>query len=262
MQTKVMDTIRPAIYPSLSGKSIFITGGGSGIGAAFTRAFAHQGSRVAFIDIAEDASRALADELQTAGASKPLFLRCDICDIEALRASIEQAHARNGYTSVLVNNAANDDRHSFESVTPEYWDERMAINLRHMFFAAQAIAPQMKRLGGGSIINMGSIVWRLKDNALPAYSSCKAAVHGLTRAMATEYGPSGIRVNTISPGAVWTERQIRLWLTPELESQVMAGQTLPTRILPEDIANMALFLASDAGAKCSAQDFVVDGGWS
>jgi NAD(P)-dependent dehydrogenase (short-subunit alcohol dehydrogenase family) len=257
-----METSQPATYPDLAGKTAFITGGGSGIGAAFTRAFALQGSRVAFIDIAEESSRALGDELGVVGASKPLFLRCDIRDIEALRAAVEQARRQFGDASVLINNAANDDRHSFDSVTPEYWDERISVNLRHMFFTAQAIAPQMKRAGGGSIINMGSIVWRLKGNGLPAYSACKAGVHGLTRAMATEYGPSGIRVNTISPGAVWTERQVRLWLTPEFERQVMAGQTLRTRILPEDIANMALFLASDAGAKCSAQDFVVDGGWS
>jgi D-xylose 1-dehydrogenase len=251
-----------AIYPDLASKTVFITGGGGGIGAAYTTAFAGQGSRVAFIDIAEQPSRALADKIHAEGAPKPLFLACDIRNIESLRAAIEQTRAQFGDISVLVNNAANDDRHSFESVTPEYWDERMVINLRHMFFAAQAIAPQMKRLGGGSIVNMGSIVWRLKDSRLPAYSACKAAVHGLTRAMATEYGPSGIRVNTISPGAIWTDRQIKLWLTPEFERQVMAGQTLPTRILPEDVANMALFLASDAGAKCSAQDFVIDGGWS
>jgi len=257
-----MDTTRTAIYPDLSGKNVLITGGGSGIGAAYTKAFAHQGSRVAFVDIAEDASRALADELHAAGAPKPLFLRCDIRDIDAFRAAIEQARAQNGDISVLVNNAASDDRHKFEDVTPEYWDQRIAINLRHMFFAAQAIAPQMKRLGGGSIINMGSIVWRLKGNGLPAYSACKAGVHGLTRAMATEYGPSGIRVNTISPGAVWTERQIRLWYSPEYEQQIITGQTLKARISPEDVANMALFLASNAGAKCSAQDFVVDGGWS
>jgi D-xylose 1-dehydrogenase len=257
-----MDTTTAAIYPSLSGKNVFITGGGSGIGAAFTKAFARQGSRVAFIDIAGDASKALADELQSAGTPKPLFLQCDIRDVEALRGAIEQGRAQLGDFSVLINNAANDDRHATESVTPEYWDERMAINLRPMFFTVQAIAPQMKRLGGGSIINMGSIVWRLKGAGLPAYSACKAAVHGLTRSMATEYGPSGIRVNTLSPGAVWTERQIRLWYSPEYEQQIMTGQTLKTRIMPEDVANMALFLASDAGAKCSAQDFVVDGGWS
>jgi NAD(P)-dependent dehydrogenase (short-subunit alcohol dehydrogenase family) len=255
-----MDQI--ALYKDLAGKNIFITGGGSGIGAAFTSAFALQGARVAFIDIASDVSKALAEQLRNAGAPEPLFLQCDIREVEALRAAIDQAHAQLGDFSVLINNAANDDRHATESVTPQYWDERMAINLRPMFFTVQGIAPQMKRLGGGSIINMGSIVWRLKGAGLPAYSACKSAVHGLTRSLATEFGPSGIRVNTISPGAVWTERQVRLWYSPEYEQQIMAGQTLKTRIMPEDVANMALFLASDAGAKCSAQDFVVDGGWS
>ena len=257
-----MDTTRPAIYPSLAGKAVFITGGGSGIGASFTRAFALQGSRVAFVDIAREPSHTLAEEIANGGMLKPLFLPCDVRDIEALRAAIGQAHSQLGDLSILINNAASDDRHIFDSVTPAYWDERIATNLRHMFFAAQAIAPQMKRLGGGCIVNMGSIIWRLKHTGLPAYSACKAAVNGLTRTMATEYGPAGIRVNTISPGAVWTERQIRLWYTPEFEQQVMTGQCLPVRVLPDDIANMALFLASDAGAKCSAQDFVVDAGWS
>jgi D-xylose 1-dehydrogenase len=257
-----MTDTRPAIYPDLAGRVVFITGGGSGIGAAYTRAFALQGSRVAFIDIAEEHSRALAEEISATGAPKPLFQRCDVRDIEALRSAIEQVRAQLGDISILINNAASDDRHTFESVTPAYWDERIATNLRHMFFAAQAIAPQMKRIGGGCIINMGSIIWRLTHTGLPAYSTSKAAVTGLTRTMAREYGPSGIRVNTISPGAVWTERQIKLWYTPEFEQRVREGQCLPTRVLPDDIANMALFLASDAAAKCSGQDFVVDAGWS
>jgi NAD(P)-dependent dehydrogenase (short-subunit alcohol dehydrogenase family) len=257
-----MTDTRPAFYPSLAGKVTFITGGGSGIGAAYTRAFAAQGSRVAYIDIAEEHSRALAEEIGAGQALKPLFLRCDVRDIEALRATIEQARAELGDIAVLINNAASDDRHTFESVTPAYWDERIATNLRHMFFAAQAIAPQMKRLGGGCIINMGSIIWRLTHTGLPVYSTSKAAVNGLTRTMAREYGPMGIRVNTISPGAVWTERQIKLWYTPEFEQRMREGQCLPTRVLPDDVANMALFLASDAAAKCSGQDFVVDAGWS
>jgi NAD(P)-dependent dehydrogenase (short-subunit alcohol dehydrogenase family) len=250
-----------AIYPSLADKVVFISGGGSGIGAAYTRAFAQQRSRVVFIDIAEESGRALAEEI-SAGGPRPIFMRCDVRDIEALRATIEQARAQLGDISILINNAASDDRHTFESVTPAYWDERIAINLRHMFFAAQAIAPQMERLGGGCIINMGSIIWRLTHTGLPAYSTSKAAVTGLTRTMAREYGPAGIRVNTISPGAVWTERQIKLWYTPEFEQRMREGQCLPVRVLPEDVANLALFLASDAAAKCSGQDFVVDAGWS
>jgi D-xylose 1-dehydrogenase len=257
-----MPDTRPAIYPSLANKTVFITGGGSGIGAAFTRAFALQGSRVAFIDIAQESGRALAEEIAATGAPKPLFLATDVRDIAALRAAIEQAHTQLGDIAILINNAASDDRHASETVTADYWDDRIAVNLRHMFFAAQAIAPQMKRLGGGCIINLGSIIWRLRHIGLPAYITSKAAVTGLTRTLAREYGPAGIRVNTISPGAVWTERQIKLWYTPEFEHEVMTGQCLQIRIQPDDIANMALFLASDAGAKCSAQDFVVDAGWS
>jgi D-xylose 1-dehydrogenase len=257
-----MDTSAMAIYPSLANKIVFITGGGSGIGAAFTRAFVDQGSRVAFVDIAEETSGALVDEMQVEGAVPPMFVKCDVRNIEALRQAIERVRVDLGEINVLINNAASDDRHALDTVTPEYWDERIAVNLRHMFFAAQAVAPQMKSLGGGAIINMGSIIWRLRHTGLPAYITSKAAVTGLTRTMAREFGPFGIRVNTISPGAVWTERQIKLWYTPEFEKEIIAGQCLDTRVRPEDIANMALFLASDAGAKCSAQDFVVDGGWS
>jgi D-xylose 1-dehydrogenase len=257
-----MDASATAIYPSLANKTVFITGGGSGIGAAFTRAFADQGSRVAFVDVSRETSEALVDELKVEGTKKPLFLPCDVRDIDALRSAIEKARVQLGGVSVLVNNAASDDRHAFEEVTPDYWDDRVDVNLRHMFFAAQAVAPQMTDLGGGAIINMGSIIWRLKHTGLPAYITSKAAVTGLTRTLARQLGPLGIRVNTISPGAVWTERQIKLWYTPEFEKEIMAGQCLDTRVRPEDIANMALFLASDAGAKCSAQDFVVDAGWS
>ncbi len=257
-----MDTSRPSIYPSLADKTVFISGGGSGIGAAFTRAFALQGARVGFVDIAEDASRSLVEQIHAAGGAKPVFVRCDIREIDTLQDAIEKIRAELGDIGVLINNAASDDRHALDEVTPAYWDDRIAVNLRHMFFAAQAILPHMKRLGGGAIINLSSIIWRLKLTGLPAYSTSKAAVIGLTRTLATEFGPFNIRVNTLSPGAVWTDRQIQLWYTPEFEKDVMAGQCLKTRVLPEDVANMALFLASDAGAKCSAQDFIVDGGWS
>jgi D-xylose 1-dehydrogenase len=253
---------KSAVYPDLAGKSILITGGGSGIGAAFTEAFAGQNARVAFLDIAAEPSQLLAKKIAAETANAPHFFQCDVRDLSALQFAIDQAHAKIGDISILINNAANDDRHSFESVTPEYWDERFATNLRHMFFAAKAIAPQMRRLGGGSIINMSSIIWRLAHTGLPAYITCKAAVIGLTRTQAREYGPHGIRVNSISPGAVWTERQIKLWYKPDFEKEMMEGQCLPSRILPEDIANMALFLASDAAAKCTSSDFTVDAGWS
>jgi D-xylose 1-dehydrogenase len=251
-----------AIYPDLAGKSVLITGGGSGIGAAFTEAFARQNAKIAFLDIAAGTSQALAKKVTAETGAAPHFFQCDVRDLAALQSAINQAHAKIGDISILINNAASDDRHSFESVTPEYWDERFATNLRHMFFAAKAIAPQMQHLGGGSIINMSSIIWRLAHTGLPAYITCKAAVIGLTRTQAREYGPHNIRVNAISPGAVWTERQIKLWYTPEFEQEMMRGQCITARILPEDIANMALFLASDAAAKCTAQDFTVDAGWS
>jgi D-xylose 1-dehydrogenase len=251
-----------ATYPDLAGKSVFITGGGSGIGAAFTEAFARQNAKVAFLDIAAEASEALAEKIAAETNNVPHFFQCDVRDIAALQSAIDQAHAKIGDISILINNAASDDRHSFENVTPEYWDERLATNLRHMFFAAKAIAPQMQRLGGGSIINMSSIIWRLAITGLPAYSTCKAAVIGLMRTQAREYGQHNIRVNAISPGAVWTERQIKLWYTPEFEQEMMKGQCITARVMPEDIANMALFLASDAASKCTAQDFTVDAGWS
>jgi NAD(P)-dependent dehydrogenase (short-subunit alcohol dehydrogenase family) len=257
-----MDTSRPARYAGLADKTVFITGGGSGIGAAFTRAFAGQGARVAFVDIAEGASRALTAEIEKERGTPALFIACNLRDIGALQAAIEKTRSQLGDIGVLINNAGNDDRHTMEQVTPPYWDERIAVNMRHMFFAAQAVAPQMKRLGGGAIINLGSIIWRLKHTGLPVYNVIKASVTGLTRVLARELGPFGIRVNTISPGAVWTERQIKLWYTPEFEKEVMTGQCLKARVLPSDVANMALFLASDGAEKCTAQDFIVDGGWS
>ena len=251
-----------ATYPDLAGKTVFITGGGSGIGAAFTQAFSRQNARVAFIDIAAEPSNALVQKIQQETSLTPKFYQCDVRDIPALQNAIDQARSALGDISILINNAASDDRHAFDAVTPAYWDDRIAVNLRHMFFAAQAIVPQMKRLGGGAIINLSSIIWRLAHTGLPAYSTSKAAVIGLTRTQAREYGPHGIRVNAISPGAVWTERQIKLWYTPEFELEMKNGQCLDTRVLPEDIANMALFLTSDAASKCTAQDFTVDAGWS
>jgi D-xylose 1-dehydrogenase len=257
-----MNTPRSANYPSLANRTVLITGGGSGIGAAITRGFASQGARVAVLDVAEEAAKALTQVIEAENGAKVTFVRCDLRDIEALRAAVAEVGKQLGDIGVLVNNAGNDDRHVFEDVTPEYWDNRMAVNSRHMFFAAQAVVPQMKRLGGGSIVNMGSIIWRLKHAGSAVYNMAKASVNGLTGALARELGPLGIRVNTVSPGAVWTERQIKLWFTPEFERQIMAGQCLKQRLLPEDVADMVLFLASDASARCSGQEFTVDAGWS
>lgn len=258
-----MDTGRKTSrYAGLAGKTVFITGGGSGIGAAFTRGFAEQGARVGFVDIAEEASRGLAAEIQKETGTAPLFIGCDLRDVASLQAAIEKVRAELGDIGVLINNAGNDDRHSLQQVTPAYWDERIAVNLRHMFFAAQAVAPQMNRNGGGAIVNLGSITWRLKQTDVAVYGISKASVVGLTRVLAREFGPFGIRVNSIAPGAIWTERQIKRWYTPEMEKEIMNGQCLKMRIVPEDIANMAMFLASDAGEKCTAQEFIVDAGWS
>ncbi len=251
-----------ASYPDLRGKVVFITGGGNGIGGAMTRAFAGQGSLVAFVDIAEDASTRLADLVHRETSAKPLYLHCDLRDIAALQKAIQEAAARLGDIAVLVNNAGNDDRHAVGSVTPAYWDDRIAVNQRHMFFTAQEVFPIMKRRGGGSIINLSSIIWKIKQTDAPIYSMSKASIHGLTRAIARDFGLAGIRVNTILPGAVWTERQKQLWLNPQMERDVMAGQCLQVHIEPEDVAQLALFLASDASRMCTAQEFTVDAGWS
>lgn len=251
-----------ALYPDLAGRSVFITGGGSGIGAALTAAFTAQGSRVAFVDIAEDASQALVSQLSPDATHAPLFIRCDIRDIAALRAAIEQARAAHGDITVLLNNAANDQRHRTEDVTPEFWDDRVAVNQRPMFFAAQAILPQMQRAGGGSIVNFGSVSWKLRQGGMAAYTMAKASVQGLTRSLARDYGKQHIRANTLVPGWVMTERQLTHWVTPEAEKEIDAGQALAGRVMPAHIADMALFLASDASAMCSAQEFVVDGGWT
>jgi len=251
-----------AVYPSLEGRTVFITGGGSGIGASLTRAFARQRANVAFVDIARDASLRLVDDIHRSLGVEPLFLPCDLRDIEALRASIEQTRQRLGNIAVLVNNAANDDRHHLTDVTPGQWDERIAINLRPMFFAAQAVAPQMRALGGGSIINFGSICWRIGTTDLPIYSAAKAAAHGLSRSLARDLGAHGIRVNTLSPGCVMTDRQLQLWVTPEKQEVILANQYLKRLIQPDDIAQFALFLAADDSAVCTAQEIIVDAGWA
>lgn len=253
---------QPAIYPGLAGKTVFITGGGGGIGAALTAGFAGQQARVAFVDIAEEQSRALCKRVENQSGIEPLFIPCDIRDIKALRAAIEQTSERVGDIAVLVNNAGNDDRHNVEEVTIEYWDERMALNLRPMFFAAQAVLPQMKRIGGGSIINFGSIGWMVTQGGYPAYATAKSAVHGLTRSLARDFGAFRIRVNCVVPGWIMTERQIKEWLTPEKDHERARAQCLAARVLPEDVADMVLFLGSDAASKCTAQDFTVDGGWA
>lgn len=252
---------KPAIYPGLAGQSVFLTGGGSGIGAAITEAYAHQGAKVAFVDIAEEASLALVEKIVAEGGTRPLFIKCDIRDVPALQAAIEQARVAHGDIAVLLNNAANDQRHKVEDVTVEYWDERMSLNIRPVFFACQAVWPQMKRLGGGSIINFGSISWMVPQGGYPAYTTAKSAVHGLTRTLAKDFGKDNIRVNVLVPGWVMTERQLALWVDENTDALLAEVQCLDVRLQPEDLADMALFLGSDASRRCTAQTFIVDAGW-
>lgn len=249
-------------YPSLKGRTVFITGGGSGIGAAFVEAFVAQGSRVAFVDILEDESRALVERVNaTSSAGEAYFYSCNLVNIDDLKTVIEQVNNDLGPISVLINNAASDTRHDFRDVTPEYWDERMNINLRPQFFAAQAVYPQMKALGGGSIINLGSMSWHESQGNMPGYTSAKSAVLGLTRGLARDMGADKIRVNTLTPGWVMTERQLSLWVTEETKQDIAKNQCLSTPLEPHSIAAMALFLASDDSSMCTAQDFIVDAGW-
>lgn len=250
-----------AQYPSLRDVPVLITGGATGIGAAMVNAFARQGSRVAFLDVDDKNSDTLIESLKAHVPHVPVFLNCDLTDISALRAAVDQIQTQLGPIRVLVNNAANDDRHQFAEVTPEYWDERMAVNLRHHFFAAQAVVSGMKRAGGGSIINMSSIAWVIPSTGLPAYVTAKAGIVGLTRTLSKELGAASIRVNAVSPGAVMTERQKRLWMTPEYSAEIMRNQSLKRELLPEDVARLVLFLASDDSSMITGQNFVIDGGW-
>ena len=250
-----------AQYLSLRGKSVFITGGGTGIGAAMVSAFAEQGAQVAFVDVAAAESEALAAQLRAQGA--PVWWQsCDVRDVAALQQAIASAQAVLGDFSVLVNNVARDDRHTLESVTPEYWDERMAVNQRPAFFAIQAIAPGMRRLGGGAVINLGSTGWQTKGSGYPCYAVAKSSVNGLTRGLADSLGADRIRINTVSPGWVMTERQIAMWLDAAGEADIQRNQCLPDKLRPSDVARMVLFLASDDGAMCTAQEFKVDAGWA
>ena len=249
-----------AVYPSLRERVVFLTGGASGIGAAEVAAFAAQGARVAFVDIADAAAAEVVAKARAAGHPEPFFQHCDLTDIAALRAAVARAGDRLGPITVLVNNAANDQRHRWEDVTPEYWDERQAVNLRHQFFAIQAVAPMMKAAGGGSIVNFGSVSWHVGQGGMPAYTTAKAAVEGLTRGMARDLGPDNIRVNCVVPGWIMTERQIRLWLTPEGEANLIRSQCLKRKLVPEDVARMVLWLAADDSRMCTSQLFVVDAG--
>jgi NAD(P)-dependent dehydrogenase (short-subunit alcohol dehydrogenase family) len=248
-----------AVYPSLKGKSVIVTGGASGIGAEIVRAFAAQGSLVGFVDFDVANGTRLAAALSSEGALVR-FEAGDLRNIDELRAAFASLAAAHGPAQVLINNAARDDRHTWESVTPEYFDERVATNLRHMFFAIQAVAPEMIAAGGGSIVNMGSDSWWRATGGFPAYTSSKAAVHGLTRGMARDLGRHRIRVNTLVPGWTMTERQKQLWVTPEILAKHLEVQCLPDPLEPTYVARMALFLASDDAAMCTANNYMVEAG--
>jgi len=243
-----------ASYPSLKDRSVFVSGGGSGIGASIVEHFAAQGSKVGFVDIDEAASKAISAKT---GA---LFIKCDIRDVKAYQNAIADVAARHGPITTLVNNAARDDRHELKDVTPEFWDERIAVNLRHAFFGIQAVVPGMKQAGGGSIVNFSSISYHTMTANLAVYQAAKAGVIGMTRGLARDLGPHKIRLNSITPGWIMTQRQIDLWLTPEAEADLMKAQVLKEKVYPPDIARMALFLAADDSRLISAQNFVVDGG--
>jgi len=246
------------VYPGLESRVVLVTGGGSGIGAEIVAAFLAQGSRVALLDIDEAAGR----EVAAASGGSAHFEPCDLRDVQALRAAIAAVASKWGPVDVLVNNAANDDRHDFDTVEPEYFDGRLHANLRHYFFAAQAVRQGMAGRGGGVILNLGSICWKIGFPDVPVYAMAKSAIVGMTRVLARECGPDRIRVNCVEPGHVVTRRQKELWLTPELEADVRRSQALPDLIPPSAVADMVVFLASDAARMCTGQTFVVDGGWS
>jgi len=244
-----------ATYPSLKGKTVFITGGASGIGAELVRSFAAQGASVGFVDLDEANSQTLSDT-----SDAITYEICDLKDIKCLQDALAKLASRLGPATVLVNNAANDDRHSWQDVTPAYWDDRLQTNLRHHFFAIQSVVPGMIAAGGGSIINMGSNSWHETGGGFPAYATSKAAVHGLTRTMARDLGEHRIRVNTVVPGWIMTDRQKQLWATPETLEKQRQRQCLPDLIEPVYVARMVVFLASDDAAMCSANNYMVEGG--
>ena len=256
---KVKDT---ATYPSLRDRVTLITGGGSGIGASIVERFCEQGSEVYFVDNDETSSQDLVERLATYWVNPPNFINCDVRNIDELQSAIQSIVESCGPIRILVNNAARDDRHSIDEVTPDYFDERIAANMRHHFFAAQSVISGMKSAGGGSIINMGSVSWMIGSVNMPIYLVAKSAIVGLTRALARELGPYNIRVNSILPGWIMTDRQKELWLTPEGEAELMQRQCLKRKLEPDEIAKMVLFFSADDSGICTNQNFVADGGWA
>jgi len=249
-----------AIYPSLRDRNVVITGGGTGIGASIVEAFARQGARTFFLDIAGEPSLRLEISLAELSPA-PRFIHCDLTDTQRISEVFGSIAREAGPIQVLVNNAANDDRHRIEDVTPAYWDDRIAVNLRHLFFCAQAVAPAMQEARAGAIINLGSISWHLGLPDLTIYQTAKAGIEGMTRALARDLGEYGVRVTCVVPGAVRTPRQEQLWHNPSEEVRILAGQCLKNRVAPADIAAMVLFLASDDARMCTGHEYFVDAGW-
>ena len=250
-----------AHYPSLHNRAVLITGGVTGIGASIVTHFARQGARVGFLDIQDAAAQRLIAILTEESCPTPIYQHCDLTDIRALQHAVEQVLAALGTVDVLINNAANDQRHTIEEVTPESFDSSIAINLRPQFFTIQAVLPAMRKAGRGVIINMSSISWMIPSTGLPLYITAKAAIVGLTRTLAHELGPDNIRVNAVLPGAIATERQQQLWYTPEYKAEILSSQALKRDILPEDVARLVLFLAADDSSAITNQSYIVDGGW-
>ena len=250
-----------AIYPSLRNRVVVVTGGASGIGEAIVEAFALQQATVIFLDIQDEAAAQLTQRLESAGAVTPIFMHCDLTDVDAMQSTIAEILQRFATVDILVNNAGNDTRHSLAEVTSAYWDQSIAINLKAQFFMAQGLVPAMKKVGRGVIINMSSIAWAIPSADVPVYITAKAGIVGLTRALAHELGADNIRVNCVMPGAVLTERQKRLWLTEAYEAEVLGNQALKRMIVPEEVARLVLFLAADDSAAITNQNFVIDAGW-
>jgi D-xylose 1-dehydrogenase len=252
---------RYALYPNLRGRAVLVTGGATGIGASIVEHFAGQGARVAFFDVQDEAAIQLVQRMRAEDEPAPVYFPCDLANVSELQTQVQRAIAALGGVDVLVNNAANDQRHKIEEVSPEFFDASIAVNLRPQFFMIQAVLPAMKAAGRGSIINMSSISWMIPSTGVPVYIAAKAAIVGLTRTMAHELGPHGIRVNAVLPGAIATEKQKRLVYTPEYKAEIMASQALKRDILPEDVARLVLFLAADDSEAITNQSYVVDGGW-
>jgi D-xylose 1-dehydrogenase len=249
-----------AVYPSLKGRTVLVTGGGSGIGESIVEHFAAQGCKVGFLDLKEKESKALVSRLKRKRKTVH-FEQCDLTDIAAVKKAIAGVRKALGPITLLVNNAAHDERHTLEDVTPEYFDDRIAVNLKHQFFCIQAVVPDMKKAGQGSIVNMGSGSWMVGFAGLPVYTAAKAGVVGLTRGLARNLGQFNIRINAVAPGWIMTKRQVELWLTPEGEAQLMKDQALKRKLYPDDMARLVLFLASDEAGAITNQNIVADGGW-